>query len=109
MDKLSEFQHLVSDRGSNVFLKTHDIETRLVELVKLIEISEEEEQKRAEIQQVIEKVLERSFPDVEVHPLFRLPVASVFLTAILIFMLTSRAIVQSRIIEKPRPKLWPTL
>ena len=68
MDKLSEFQHLVSDRGSNVFLKTHDIETRLVELVKLIEISEEEEQKRAEIQQVIEKVLERSFPDVEVHP-----------------------------------------
>ena len=68
MDKLSEFQHLVSDRGSNVFLKTHDLESRLVELVKLIEISEEEEQKRADIKQVIEKVLERSFPNVEVHP-----------------------------------------
>ena len=48
--------------------KVEDMEFRLVELVKLIEISEDEAMERVRFRQSLKEVLVQKFPIVEVHP-----------------------------------------
>ena len=48
--------------------KVEDLEARLVELVKLVEISESEATKRANFRHCLEEVLVEFFPSVEIQP-----------------------------------------
>ena len=53
---------------SIVTSKVEDLEARLVELVKLVEISEGEAMIRANFRHCSEKVLVKYFPSVEIQP-----------------------------------------
>ena len=61
-------QGVDTNGGSISSSKVEDLEARLVEFVKLVEISEGEAMKRANFRQCLEEVLAEYFPSVEIQP-----------------------------------------